>query len=257
MIDVHNHILPGIDDGAENIEESLELLKEAQNAGFDKIILTPHYKEGVFEIEVDEKQELFFDFFKIAKNRVPQVDIYLGNEIMATGNIVEYLEDNKASTISGTRYLLFEIPLSSKPVKFSDIVYEMRSKKIIPILAHPERYLYVQENPEVIYDWIDMGVLMQQNFGSIIGQYGKSAQIIAKKMLETDSVHFLGTDVHRTNTVYSNMPKILERLREIIDQDVLEELTVINPMHVLANEKFDINTPDKIKLNFFEKLKMK
>ena len=113
------------------------------------------------------------------------------------------------------------------------------------------------KSSRIIYDWIELGVLMQQNFGSIIGQYGKKAEIIARKMLETDSVHFLGSDVHRPNSVYKNMPKILEKIQKIIGEDMLEELTVSNPSKVLLNEKININSPDKIKLGFGEKLKMK
>ena len=257
MIDFHDHILPGIDDGSSNMEETISLLKEAKETGFDKIIFTPHYKEGHYQVEVPEKVELFNRVREIAKKEVPNLELYLGNEIMAIGNIVEFLENNKASTINETRYVLFELSLNNKPFNFSDIVYEMRSKKLIPILAHPERYFYVQENPEIIYDWIELGVLMQQNFGSIIGQYGKKAEIIARKMLETDSVHFLGSDVHRPNSVYKNMPKILDKIEKIIGQDMLEELTVSNPSKVLLNEKININSPDKIKLGFGEKLKMK
>lgn len=257
MIDIHNHILPGIDDGSNDMEETITLLKEAKEAGFDKIIFTPHYKEGHYQIEVPEKTELFNKVCEIAKTEVPNLEFYLGSEIMAIGNIVEFLENNKASTINETRYVLFELSLNNKPFNFSDIVYEMRSKKLIPILAHPERYFYVQDNPEIIYDWIELGVLMQQNFGSIVGQYGKKAQIIAKKMLETDSVHFLGSDVHSPNSVYKNMPKILENIEKIIGQEMLDELTEINPSKVLSNEKIIINSPDKIKLGFGERLKIK
>lgn len=257
MIDFHDHILPGIDDGSRDIEETLVLLKEAKNVGFDKIILTPHYKEGFYQVEVEEKTELFNKVVELAEREVPGLQLYLGNEIMATGNIVEYLDENKASTLNETRYVLFELPMNSKPVNFSDIVYEMKSKKLIPVLAHPERYFFVQDNPEIIYDWIEQGVLMQQNFGSIIGQYGKKAKIIAKKMLENDSVHFLGSDVHRPNTVYANMSKSIDKIEKIVGEEMLEELTVINPSHVLSNEKFDINTPYKIKLGFSDKLKMK
>lgn len=257
MIDLHNHILPAIDDGSRNIDETIKLLEEAKIAGFDKIIFTPHYKEGVYEAENKEKIKLFLEVCQIAEKEIPEIELFLGNEIMATGSVFDYLKKYQAISLNNMNYVLFEIPMNSTPLVFNDIVFELKCQKLIPILAHPERYSYVHKNPEVIYDWIEMGVLMQQNFGSIIGQYGKKAQIIAQQMLKTNSVHFFGSDVHRPNTVYKNMPRIMNELKQIIGQEGVEELTVTNPNCVLQNKKINIKQQEKIKLNLFEKLRMK
>ena len=257
MIDLHNHIFPAIDDGSRNIDETIELVKEAKNAGFNELIFTPHFKEGTYEVENEEKIKIFNEICPIIKKEVPDIELFLGNEIMAVGSILDYLKSYKALTLNNMCYVLFEIPMYDNPIRFNDIIFELKCQNLIPILAHPERYSYVQKNPEIIYDWIEMGVLMQQNFGSIIGQYGTKAQIIAEKMLETNSVHFLGSDVHRTNTVYKNIPLSIIKIKNIIGQEAFYELTEKNPKCVLENKKIELRNQEKINLSFIEKLKMK
>ena len=113
-----------------------------------------------------------------------------------TDNIIKLLENEKASTINNTSYVLFELPKNEEPLNLYDLIYEMQQNKIVPVLAHPERYVYVQKEPELLYDLVEKGVLIQANYGSIIGQYGNKAQMIVRKMFENNLVHFLGTDVH-------------------------------------------------------------
>ena len=132
----------------------------------------------------------------------------------------------------------------------------MQQNKIVPVLAHPERYVYVQKEPELLYDLVEKGVLIQANYGSIIGQYGNKAQMIVRKMFENNLVHFLGTDVHREKTIYKLIPEILEEIESIIGKERLEELTSINPKLALLNKRIDIRTPIEFKLNFKEKLMM-
>ena len=98
---------------------------------------------------------------------------------------------------------------------------------------------------------------MQANYGSIIGQYGEKAQIIVKKLLQNNMVHFLGSDVHRENTIYPKMPKILAELNKLISEDKIEELTTINPKLVLQNKRIDVDEPHKIDFNLREKLIMR
>lgn len=256
MIDFHSHILPNIDDGSRSIEETFNLIKEAKDAGFDGIVLTPHYIEKYYETDVAER-EVWLD--AITQNlSVKNFDgnLYLANEIYISENIIQLLEEAKASTINNTSYVLFELPLNAEPLNLYDVIYKMQQYKLVPVLAHPERYSFMQDEPELIYDLVQKGVLMQQNYGSIIGQYGKKAQMIAKKMLENNLVHFLGSDAHRQNTIYKKIPGILIEIKNIIGEDRLKELTTINPTLALSNKKIDIRTPRNIELSLTEKIKM-
>lgn len=256
MIDFHSHILPNIDDGSRSIEETFNLIEEAKQAGFDKIVLTPHYMEGYYETDVKEREVWLDAITKNLSVKKFDGDLYLANEIYMSENIIKLLENGKASTINNTSYVLFELPLNAEPLNLYDIIYEMQQNKIVPVLAHPERYTFMQKEPELIYDLVQKGVLIQSNYGSIIGQYGKKAQVIAKKMLENNLVHFLGSDVHRQNTIYKKIPEILKLLNNIIGEERLEELTTTNPELALSNKRIDIRTPISIELSLKEKIKM-
>lgn len=257
MIDFHTHILPNIDDGARNIEETIQLMQEAQQAGFEAIIATSHYMEGYYETDVSGREIWMNAIYQKLQEENIDLKLYLGNEIYLSDNIISLLEEGKASTINNTSYVLFEMPLNIEPLNLYHVVYEMLQYKIVPILAHPERYTFVQQDPELIYDLIEKGVLMQSNYASIIGYYGSKAQVIVKKFLESNMVHFLGSDVHRSNTIYPRIPQILEQLVQMIGKEKLEELTTTNPKLVLQNKRIDFEEPNKIELTLKEKMMMK
>ena len=254
MIDIHSHILPNIDDGARSIEETFNMIKEAKNVGFDVIVSTSHYMEGYYETNVPEREVWVKAIHENLQAKNIDINLFLGNEIYMSDNIIKLLEDRKASTINDTSYVLFELPLNVEPLNLYDTIYELQQYKLVPILAHPERYSFVQREPELIYDLVEKGVLMQANYGSIIGQYGKKAQMIVKKFFEGNMIHLLGSDVHRQNTIYPKIPQILSELNGLIGEEKLKELTEINPRLVIQNKRIDIEMPHMMKLNFKEKM---
>lgn len=254
MIDFHTHIIPNIDNGSRNIEETFNLIKEAKEVGFEGIVLTSHYKEDYYETNIPERDVWVKVIEDNLKNKGIYIDIYLGNEIYITDNIMELLINGKASTINNTCYVLIEMPRNTKPENLYDVIYSLKENKLIPILAHPERYKFIQRHPEIINDLIDEGVLMQANYGSILGQYGEKAEIIVRKFFENNMIHFLGSDVHRQNTTYKAIPRALEEIKDIVGEEKLEKLTNTNPMLALKNKKIEIEEPEETVLTFKEKL---
>ena len=235
MIDFHTHIIPNIDDGSRNIDETFNLIQEAKNAGFEGIVLTSHYMENYYETGVKERDI----WVKVIKD-----------------NIMDLLIEGKASTINNTSYVLFEMPLNAEPMNLYNVIYSLQENKLIPILAHPERYSFIQKEPEFVYELIEKGVLMQANYGSILGQYGEKAKIIVKKLLSGNMIHFLGTDVHREKTIYKLIPQAIEEIENIIGSDKLEKLTTKNPKLALENKKIEIDDPIEMKLSIKEKIIM-
>lgn len=256
MIDFHTHILPNIDDGSRSIEETFNLIKEAKNVGFEAIISTSHYMEKYYETNAPEREVWINAIYENLQAKNIDINLYLGNEIYLSENIIKLLEEGKASTINDTSYVLFEMPLNAEPMNLYDVIYEMMQYKLVPILAHPERYSFVQKEPELIYDLIEKGVLMQANFGSILGIYGEKAQMIVRKFFESNMIHFLGTDVHRQNSIYPKVPEALVEITKIIGDEKVKELTKINPRLVLHNKKIEIDTPQKVELTLKEKIIM-
>ena len=256
MIDFHTHILPNIDDGSRSIDETFNLIKEAKEVGFDGIILTSHYIENFYETDVPERDVWVKAISENLGAKGIDTDLYLANEIYISENMMGLLEQRKASTINNSCYVLFELPLNEEPLNLYDVIYSLQENKLIPILAHPERYSFVQKEPELIYDLIEKGVLMQANFGSILGIYGEKAQMIVRKFFESNMIHFLGTDVHRQNSIYPKVPEALVEITKIIGDEKVKELTKINPRLVLHNKKIEIDTPQKVELTLKEKIIM-
>ena len=257
MIDFHTHILPNIDDGSKSVEETFNLIKEAKSVGFDSIISTSHYIENYYEIPVEERQEWINALSGALEKEKINVDLYLGNEVYFSENIIKLLNENKIAKMNNSKYMLFEFAMNIKPINIYDVIYELIQNKIIPILAHPERYRFVQQDPTLIYELLDTGVLMQTNYASIIGWYGEKAEILAKKFLESNMISFLGTDVHKQNTIYPKIPEILKKLEEIIGKEKLYELTTLNPKKVLQNEEVENPEPKEFKYSLKEKMIMK
>lgn len=256
MIDFHTHIIPNIDDGSRSIEETFNLIKEAKEAGFEGIVLTSHYIENYYETDVPERDMWVKAISDNLKQKGIETDLYLGNEIYISGNMMNLLIEGKASTINNSSYVLFEMPLNAEPMNLYDVIYSLQENKLIPVLAHPERYSFIQKEPELVYDLIEKGVLMQANYGSILGQYGEKAQMIVRRFLENNMIHFLGTDVHRQNTIYKRIPHALKEIEEIVGRVKLEQLTTINPQLALENKRIDIDDPEEFSLTLKEKILM-
>mgnify|MGYP004662253375 FL=1 len=233
MIDFHSHILPGIDDGSKNLEQSIAMVNEAKKVGFTKIISTSHYMENYYECNEKNRKELLE---QVQKN-VNGIELCLGNEIYITNNIIELLQNGQASSINGTKYVLFEFPLiTTRPMNDKEVIYRLVENGYIPIIAHPERYPFIQENPDYLFELEEMGALFQANYGSIIGMYGLKAKKTLKILLKNNLISFFGSDVHRPEQVYNKMPKIIKKLKKIISNEEFEEFTEINLEKVLKNE---------------------
>lgn len=237
MIDMHSHILPNIDDGAKNIDKSITMIKEAYEAGFTDIISTSHYIEESYNATKKEREKLIRDINKKLEAENISIKIHNGAEAYVSINLVDLIESEKLPTINESKYLLMELPMHSEIIYLDEIIYKLKNNGIIPIIAHPERYLYVQENPKVLQSLIDKGVLFQANYGSVIGHYGKSAKKTLKKLLKNDMIHFFGTDTHRSGSIYTQMDSILRKLERIIGKEKLYVLSKINPQRVLDNKE--------------------
>lgn len=257
MIDFHTHMIPNIDDGSKSVEETIELLEEASRVGFDAIISTSHYIEGNFDANIAKRQVWIDAISKILADKKIELKIYLGSEVYITDNIILLLDGKVIPTINNSNYVLFEYPLNGKPMDMYKSIYDMQSKGYKPILAHPERYKFIQEEPDIIYDLIQKGVLMQSNYASVIGYYGEKAELLAKKLLENDMIHFLGSDIHKERTIYPLIKEIKKEIEFVVGRSKFKELSTTNPELVLENKPIDFDEPTKIELTAKEKKVLK
>jgi len=235
MIDIHSHILYGIDDGSKNLEESIKILKKCEQEGIKKMILTPHYIENT-NYNKNNKEKL--DLFNNLKNEINKqninIELYLGNEVYANENIQELIEKKEILTMNNSRYILIEFPLLNENFNDINIIYNLKLSNIIPIIAHPERYEYI--TLKKIEQYIDNGALIQMNKESLFGIYGKNAKKIATKMIKNKLVHFIGTDIHTINDVSDNL-KLRKKIIKYTNLDYYNLITYENANKMLKNEE--------------------
>ncbi len=255
MIDFHSHIIPNVDDGSKSLEETFKMFEEAEKAGFKAIISTSHYIENAYESNMAERKVWINALQEGINKKNINLKLYLGNEVYFSENIVDLLKKGIVATINETNYVLFEFPLNTKPMNIYDVVYDILGNGYTPILAHPERYSFVQKQPSLIFDLIEAGVLMQANYLSILGWYGEKAKIIVKKFFENNYIHLLGSDVHKPDTIYPNIQQALDEIKSIVGEEKLRELTCLNEESILQNKKLEIEEPLHIKLSLTEKIK--
>ena len=238
MIDIHSHIIPNVDDGARSVEETFNILKEAQEAGFTDVILTSHFLLNYYETDA---QELIFwkeKLQEVLKKQGTKINLHSGMEIYITNQMEELLENKKILTLANSRYMLIELPLATNVKYFDYVVYYLEAKGIKPIIAHPERYKCVQKDPDIVEEYIEKGCLIQCNYGSIVNLYGREAEKTIKTILKKNQVHFLGSDVHRENGTYLIILDAIKRIRKIIGENKINEITTINPKKILQNEEW-------------------
>ena len=254
MIDLHSHILPQIDDGSRSAEETFVLLSEAASVGFTDIIFTPHFIEGYYDKNAAEICALANAIKAGCEKKNIQLNLYTGNELYFSKNIVHLIKSGNASSLNESRYALFEFPLQERPMDLFECIYALQEYKYVPVLAHPERYPFIQKEPELIYEFAKAGVLFQCNYCSILGQYGKKAKLIVEKMLEADLVSFLGSDVHRKNTIYPKIPLAMKKIESIVGKRKLKAITESNQKTVIENGEVNAPEAKEIKLSFFDKM---
>lgn len=237
MKDLHSHILYGIDDGAKTIEESLRILESAYKNGVTDIVLTPHYiKNTKYNKNNHDKQILLNNLKKELSKRNIFINLYLGNEIYIDESIVELLEEDEITTINNSKYILIELPLNNEFFMLNQVLSILKKTNLIPIIAHPERYMNYYKNYEFFHALIKKGCLFQANIGSLYGKYGKKSKKMLKGMLKRNMIHFLGSDVHSYNSdIYSkNIEKDL--LKIVKKQEIVDNLLNLNIEKVLKNQ---------------------
>ncbi|MGE5678665.1 MAG: tyrosine-protein phosphatase [Pseudomonadota bacterium] len=245
MIDIHCHVLFDADDGAEDLDMSLAMCRLAAEDGIKEIIATPHFIVGDRnEKQVKDKVRLLNE--ELVRKNI-DIRIYPGNEIFIDIDMASRLSSGECLSLNGSRYVLVEFPMLEMPRYSSDALYELKLKGYIPIIAHPERNKYIQQNAEYVYQLVSEGCLMQVNSSSIIGHSGDEARKLALQLVNHDMVHFIASDSHSTGRRRTMLSASRRVLSEACRIDRLDELYFDNARRVLDNQSLDIAEPIPIK----------
>jgi protein-tyrosine phosphatase len=197
--DIHTHILPNVDDGAENLTKAMEMIRMAYDDGIRTLFLTPHYKGGYKGYNVDQLRELFANIRCEALIDFPDMRLYLGSEILYQGETPERLLSKEILTMADSHYVLLEFREQTSRSRMLAGVSEVIRYGYTPIIAHVERYAVCRKDDTLIGELLDMGALFQVNAGSILGKHGFAAKRFCKRLLKAQCVHFVASDAHDCN----------------------------------------------------------
>ena len=200
MVDIHAHILPGVDDGPESMVESLGLLHQAEKEGITDIVVTPH----AYHPQYNVKKEVVMESYNAVKEELSklnlQIKLHLGQEIRIGDSILEQLKEGKALSLANSKYVLIELPSSIVPNYTIAIIQELLSMGKVPVIAHPERNKAIAEKPSRLLKLINHGAISQITAGSLAGHFGRNIQKTSMQLIECNLIHTYGSDVHSRKT---------------------------------------------------------
>jgi len=234
MIDIHNHLLFGIDDGAKTIDESIDILRDMAKFGYKSIILTPHYiKDSNYSSSASENYKRLKILKEALKENNIDLNLYLGNEIYIDDDIINLLLKKEIYPLNGTNFLLIELPISGEYENYEEIFSYLISNGCNVILAHPERYIAFQKDFNKIYELEKLGVYFQSNIDSLIGRYGADAEATIRRLLKEKKISFLATDIHHKKHDYNVWKTAHEIALKYVSEKEFDILTNINPSKLI------------------------
>ena len=197
-VDVHSHLLVGIDDGVQHLEDAALIISHFKQAGYSKLITTPHVMSDAYRNTTEGILNKLDELRAYLKEKQIAMEMDAAAEYYLDQYTFDMVANNERMLTFGgdKRYLLFETNFLSEPMNLREFIFIATSKGFTPVLAHPERYLYLQTDWKKMQDIYDRGVLFQLNISSITGYYSKGVQITAQKMIDHGWVQFLGSDCH-------------------------------------------------------------
>lgn len=246
MIDIHAHILPGVDDGSPSLASSLEMARLALESGVDAMIATPHCNlpegDGMLWADALARRTEALSA-ALAEERIP-LRLYAGMEIFGMPDTADKLRDGRLCTLASSRYPLIEFPFHDYGLEATELLGRVLDLGLRPIVAHPERYRYAQEEPRLLNLWADMGCLLQVNRGSLLGRFGPRAEALGSSLVARGFAAFVASDAHTSVVRTPWMRDVQELLRREYSQRSARLLLEENAERVLRNETIEMDEPD-------------
>ena len=252
MIDIHTHILHNCDDGSDSLDLSIEQITNMISKGVTDIVLTPHYMNSYVQTDAKVINKQFKEISKATADL--KINLHKGGEIFLNPGVEDKID--RELCIGNTSYILVETNMGEFTPDIYEILFKLVRKGLRPILAHPERYNYIMNDPSMAEDFLHRNVHLQVNAGSILGLYGSKIAKTAWYLIDNGFAHFIASDNHCRIDEYI-LPAAIEAIRNNIDDYTAELLTEINPQKMLNNEKikyFYLEKQPIEKKGFFEKI---
>lgn len=241
LIDTHNHVLPFVDDGAEDWNASLQMLKHAQEDGITELVCTPH----VLSNKDLEQEQKFLDIFEELKQRASDANIpvrlHIGSEMYVQP---DYNFRHKMATLAQNgRYFLIEFPMSMIPQFVAERLFDLFSEEYVPIIAHPERNGGILRDISHAYNFVEKGALLQVTAGSLLGLFGGDVRNMAHQLMDANLVHIIATDAHDVTRRKLKLRRAYDYVSEKWGPDRAETLFSTNPKKVIEGEGIQVGSP--------------
>lgn len=243
MIDIHIHILPGVDDGAPDWDAALSMARMAVESGVTAMAVTPHCNMNYRNFYTPFLVERVNQFRNLLRQFHLPLELYVGMEIMGSYDTGERLSDGTLSTLNGSRYPLVEFHFTGTGREETDILDSILQCGYRPVIAHPERYRYVQDDPELINTWLEMGCLLQINRGSLMGRFGQEVVALAYAMVERGCATAVASDAHSPIRRTPWMSDVQQMLSREFSPQTAQVLLEENPERILRDEEIHMERP--------------
>lgn len=246
MVDIHTHVLPGLDDGAQEWEDSLAMAEMAAESGVAAVVATPHCGLPGQELSgrADRIHRLGEQFRQRLAERGTPLTLCDGMEIFGTPETPRLLKQGLLLTLNESRYPLIEFPFEDYGMEATRILEQVRDLGYVPVVAHPERYLYVQETPELLNLWTDLGCLLQVNRGSLLGRFSRTAEELAWAMVDRGFVCTVASDGHSPFARTTWMRDVYVALRQDYSAEFASQLLEKRPLALLMDKAVSMDPPD-------------
>lgn len=251
MIDLHCHILPGIDDGAKTMDDALKMARKAVSEGITYILATPHYKNGRW---TNEKEDIVRSVKLLQAELIQQnipLTIFPGQEVRIVGELIEDIANDKIQFIDEeNHYLLIEFPTMSIPQFTDQLFFELQKKRIIPIIVHPERNQAILHDPSLLVTLIEKGALSQLTAGSYVGTFGKKIQKLSHQLIQANLVHFIASDAHNTHSRDFHMNEAYDKLGKEFGNQTINQFKQVTK-DLINGEIIVTHSPEQVRRTKF------
>ncbi|PKL95175.1 MAG: protein-tyrosine phosphatase [Gammaproteobacteria bacterium HGW-Gammaproteobacteria-8] len=242
LTDLHCHMLPGIDDGARDLDQALAMARIARADGISTTVLTPHHLNGVYRNPADAVRSAVANFRLELERAAIDLQILPGSELHLTPELPEQLHSGQALTVGDHgRCALVELPVHTVPIGAGQILETLLAIGITPIIAHPERNSELRRRPELLAEWVRYGCLGQITAQSCIGKFGDAARDAARTMVRAGSIHIIASDAHRDTRRIPEMTPALEVIEHWTSASFAELLLRDVPNAIGRGEKPDLD----------------
>ena len=249
LIDLHCHILPGLDDGSQSLEESLSMATKAVEDGIHTIVATPHTLNGIYLNPFNEVNSRIATLQNNLLKYHIDLQLFAGADVHLCPHLLERIKSGDAGTINNKgQYILLEMPSQTIPRGIKDEIFALKVDGITPIITHPERHPMIQHDMDVLYEFVSMGALCQVTAMSITGDFGGTVMACAEKMLKHRLVHVIASDAHSSDSRPPVLSPSVEAAAEIMGSyEEAERMVKEVPAAILAGEKVEIPDPVRSK----------